>query len=162
MFLHCYIIFKHRLNTSWKVVPTVLINSFFKWILNSFTMAISFDWKQDMYIYIILWSRHWFSLPEHPSSPPVFCGVCVARSLVLCVCFVDRCLSFCPFSFGHCVFVCRSLFVLLYFFFWPLCCMFVDFVCPFVLFLLAIVLSVLLQFVAFDYLFGIFKLFLST
>jgi hypothetical protein len=24
-------------------------------------------------------------------------------SLVLCVCFVDRCLSFCTFSFGHCV-----------------------------------------------------------
>jgi hypothetical protein len=23
--------------------------------------------------------------------------------LVLYVCFVDRCLSFCPFSFGHCV-----------------------------------------------------------
>ena len=22
---------------------------------------------------------------------------------VLCVCFIDRCLSFCPFSFGHCV-----------------------------------------------------------
>jgi hypothetical protein len=30
----------------------------------------------------------------------------VTRS-VLCVCFVDRCLSFCPFSFGHCV-VCPS------------------------------------------------------
>ena len=29
------------------------------------------------------------------------------RGLVLCVCFVDRCLSFCPFSFGHCV-VCSS------------------------------------------------------
>jgi hypothetical protein len=28
------------------------------------------------------------------------------RSLVLCVGFVDRCLSFCPFSFGHCI-VCR-------------------------------------------------------
>ena len=39
-------------------------------------------------------------------SPPVFSGVCVTRSLVLCVCFVDRCLSFCPF------------------FFWPLCCLF--------------------------------------
>jgi hypothetical protein len=25
----------------------------------------------------------------------------------LCVCFVDRCLSLCPFSFGHCV-VCSS------------------------------------------------------
>jgi hypothetical protein len=35
------------------------------------------------------------------------CGVRVTRSLVLCLCFVDRCLSFCPFSFGHCV-VCFS------------------------------------------------------
>jgi hypothetical protein len=29
---------------------------------------------------------------------PVFSGVRVTRSLVLCVCFVDRYLSFCPFS----------------------------------------------------------------
>jgi len=43
------------------------------------------------------------TLPEHLSSPPVFSGVRVTRSLVLCVCFVDRCL---------------------YFFFWPLCCLF--------------------------------------
>jgi hypothetical protein len=35
--------------------------------------------------------------------------VCVTRSLALCtcICFVDRCLSFCPFSFDHCV-VCSS------------------------------------------------------
>ena len=39
----------------------------------------------------------------------VFSGVHVARSLVLCVCFVDRCLSFCSFSFGHCV-VCSSIY----------------------------------------------------
>jgi hypothetical protein len=39
---------------------------------------------------------------EHLSSPPVFSGVRVTRSLVLCVCFVDRCLSFCTF-FYHCV-----------------------------------------------------------
>ena len=39
------------------------------------------------------------------SSPPVFSGVRVARSLNVCVVF------------------CRSLFVLLYFFFWPLCCL---------------------------------------
>ena len=25
-----------------------------------------------------------------------FSGVCATRSLILCVCFVDRCLSFCP------------------------------------------------------------------
>jgi hypothetical protein len=48
-----------------------------------------------------------FTLPEDMSSPPVFNGDRVTRSLVLCVCFVDRCLSFCPFSFGHCV-VCSS------------------------------------------------------
>jgi hypothetical protein len=40
-------------------------------------------------------------LPEHLSSPPVFSEVRVTRSLVLCV-------------------FCRLLFVLLYFFFWPL------------------------------------------
>jgi hypothetical protein len=34
---------------------------------------------------------------------PCFSGVRVTQSLVLCVCFVDRCLSFCTFSFGHCV-----------------------------------------------------------
>jgi hypothetical protein len=41
-----------------------------------------------------------------PEFTPVFSGVRVTRSLVLCVYFVDCCLSFCPF------------------FFWPLCCMF--------------------------------------
>jgi len=43
------------------------------------------------------------TLPEHLSSSPVFSGFRVTRSLVLCVCFVDRCLSFCTFSFVHCV-----------------------------------------------------------
>jgi hypothetical protein len=38
-------------------------------------------------------------IPEHPSSPPVFSGVRVTQSLVLYVCFVDRCLSICTFSF---------------------------------------------------------------
>ena len=47
------------------------------------------------------------TLQEHLSSFPVFSGVRVTRSLVLYVCFVDRCLSFCTFSFGHCV-VCSS------------------------------------------------------
>jgi len=47
------------------------------------------------------------TLPEHLSSSPVFSGVRVTQSLVLCVCFVYRCLSFCTFCFGHCV-VCSS------------------------------------------------------
>ena len=65
------------------------------------------------------------SLPEHLSSPPVFSGVRDTRSLVLYVCFVDRCLSF-------------------------------------VLFLLAIVLSVLLRYTDSDFPFGIFKLFFTN
>ena len=50
--------------------------------------------------------RHCFNT-EHLSSPPVFSGVRVSGSLVLCVYFVDRCLSFCTFLFCHCV-VCSS------------------------------------------------------
>ena len=57
------------------------------------------------------------TLPEHLSSPPVFSGVCVSRYLVLCVCFVDLCLFFSTFSFGHCV-VCSSS---IYEFWFPLC-----------------------------------------
>jgi hypothetical protein len=41
----------------------------------------------------------------YPSGTPqftsVFSWVRVNRCLVMCVCFVDRCLSFCTFSFGH-------------------------------------------------------------
>ena len=41
------------------------------------------------------------TLPEHVSSPWVFSWVRVTRYLVLYVCFVDCCLYFCTFSFGH-------------------------------------------------------------
>jgi hypothetical protein len=65
------------------------------------------------------------TLPQHMSSPPVFSGARVTRTLVLSVCFVDRCLSF-------------------------------------VLFLLAIVLSILRRYMVSDCPFGIFKLFLCA
>ena len=74
------------------------------------------------------------TLPEHLSSHPVFSGVRVTRALIFCICFVDRCLSFCLL------------------FFWSLCCLFFC--------LLIIVLSVLLRYTASDYPFGIFNLFL--
>jgi len=48
-----------------------------------------------------------YTLPEYLSSPPDFSRVRVTRSLVLCVCFVDRCLSLWTLSFGHYV-VCSS------------------------------------------------------
>ena len=37
-----------------------------------------------------------------PDVTPVFSGISATRSSVLCVCFIERCLFFCPFSFGHC------------------------------------------------------------
>ena len=47
------------------------------------------------------------AFPEYLSSPLASSGARVTRSLALCVMFLDRCLSFCPFLFGHCV-VCSS------------------------------------------------------
>ena len=49
------------------------------------------------------------TLPEHPSSHPVFSQVRVTLHIALFVCFVDRCLSFCGFYFDHCV-VCSSIY----------------------------------------------------
>jgi hypothetical protein len=71
--------------------------------------------KSVTYIYIVtrltrrglLVEQELLTLPQHMSSTPVLSGVRVTRSLVSYVCFVDRCLSFCTFSFGHCV-VCSS------------------------------------------------------
>jgi hypothetical protein len=62
-------------------------------------------------------------LPDHLSSPPVFSGIRVTRSLLY-------------------VYLLKIV------------------ACPFVLFLFAIVLSVLLRYTNYDYPFGIFKLFL--
>jgi hypothetical protein len=57
-------------------------------------------------------SKWWFQ--RTPLSRR-FSRVRVTWSLVLCVCFIDHCLSFCPFSFGHCI-VCS----LIYSFWLPL------------------------------------------
>ena len=59
---------------------------------------------------VTLVKQELLTLPEHLSSSPVFSGVRVTRSLVLYVCFVDRCLSFCTFSFDHCVFCSSSIY----------------------------------------------------
>ena len=77
------------------------------------------------------------ALPEYLSSP---LASSVTRSLALCVMFLYRCLSLCPFLFGHCV-VCFSS---IYRFWLPLW------------YLVAIVLSVLLLYTDSDYPFGIF------
>ena len=39
------------------------------------------------------------TFPEHQSPSPVLSGFRVTRSVVLCACFVERCLPFCTFYF---------------------------------------------------------------
>jgi hypothetical protein len=59
-------------------------------------LELGFAFSQFRQIYVII-IRSWV-------HPLVNSGFPVTQSLVLCVlCFVDRCLSFCTFSFGHCV-----------------------------------------------------------
>ena len=69
-----------------------VISVFRKFEVRQRSCSCCWDW--------LYWSRNWlpFRIPGKLSSPPVFSGVRVTRSLVLCVCFVDRCLSFCPCS----------------------------------------------------------------
>ena len=97
------------------------------------------------------------SYKRTPEFIPGFSGVRVTRSLVLCLCFVDRCLSFCTFLLAI------LLSVLLRFTdsdYLPLLSSsssysyvcFVDRCLSFCTFLLAILLSVLLRFTDSDYL----------
>jgi hypothetical protein len=46
----------------------------------------------------------------HPVFSGGFSGVRLTRSLVLCACFITRCLSFCNFSFGHFVVYSSSIY----------------------------------------------------
>ena len=59
-------------------------------------------------------SGHWINIATSEAgtinpSTRVLVGFVLLWSLVLCVCFVDRCLSFCTFFFGHCA-VCPSIY----------------------------------------------------
>jgi hypothetical protein len=56
------------------------------------------------------------TIPVHMNSPPFFNVIRVTRSLALCVCFVDRCLSFCSLTFGHCVVCPFSIFGFWYYY----------------------------------------------
>jgi hypothetical protein len=72
------------------------------------------SWYDICWAYLSHWSlnkgyyRYMNCLPFRSIRVhPRLIGVRVTRSLVLYVCFVDRCLFFCTFCFGHCV-VCSS------------------------------------------------------
>ena len=80
-----------------------------------FPVLSSFMTYHRLTRWMTLVEQEQLTLPEHLSSLWVFSGIRITRSFVLCVCFVDRCLSFCTFSFGHCVVCSFSIYVL----WWP-------------------------------------------
>jgi hypothetical protein len=80
-------------------IPKVKKSNSHSWLITGFVTRLTRR--------VPLVAQELLTIAEHPSSPQVFSGVSVTRSLVLCVCFVERCLSFCTFSFGHCA-VCSS------------------------------------------------------
>ena len=88
-----------RIKTNWQFVKTSL--SYFSHL----RLIIGFITRLTRWAPLV--EQEPLTLPKHLSSPSVFSGVRVTRSLVLCVCFVDRCFFFCTFSFGHYV-VCSS------------------------------------------------------
>jgi hypothetical protein len=94
-----------------KFVPNVLFDTVTNLYLTPYFRSISHFWLITGFVTrltrrVPLVELELLLFPEHLSSSPVFNGVGVTPYLVLCV------------------FFCRSLFVLLYFFFWPLCCLF--------------------------------------
>jgi len=89
----------HKWPRIWSTCPTFVNTSRsfpHSWLITGFVTRLT--WR------VPLVEQELLTLSEHLSSPPVFSGVRVTWSLVFCVCFVDRCLSF---------------------FFWPLCCLYI-------------------------------------
>jgi hypothetical protein len=64
--------------------------------------VISYEWGQDRELFTTSGTYLWLFVTQTG-----FLLARVSRSLALYVCFADRCLSFCTFSFGHCI-VCSS------------------------------------------------------
>ena len=82
-------------NTIW--IPDKTMSSRYKTTQDNELLFLDTYLQLCMINQLLLWFFQTFLL----RSPPVFSGVRVTRSLVLYVCFVDRCLSICTFSFGY-------------------------------------------------------------
>ena len=90
----------------WLVWPlwTICVTNDYRYIplVVSTSRSFPYSWPITRFVTRITWrvlllDEELITLPEHLSSAPVYSGVRVTRSLVLYVCFVDLCLSFCIF-----------------------------------------------------------------
>ena len=107
MFIQClrYSCDRQYLKTSVIIPHNYVGNS----ILSYIRPVVSCHFGQSMKFVIIYTGGAGIAYPSGATEfITCFSGIRVALYLVLCVCFVDRCLSCCPFSFNHCV-VCPSM-----------------------------------------------------
>ena len=121
------------------------------------------NWKVSIYRFetrltqrVPLLEQEMLILPEHLSSPTVFSAVHVTRPLLLCACLGDRCLSFCPFSFDHCVGCPSSI----YEFWLPPFDIFQLFLCGLFMWIVESVLSFILKFTQLSSMFTFLRVFL--
>ena len=69
------------------------------WLITGFVTRVT--WR------VPLVEQELLTLPEHLISPPFLVGFVLLGFCFMCVCFVDRWLSLCSFSFCHCI-ICPS------------------------------------------------------
>ena len=106
---YCFKVFhKTSFRTRWSAViiwPHFTLKMLFSVLISLISTTITHARYIVITRQVSLVEQELLPIPVHLSSPPVFSGVRDTRSLILWVCFVDRCLSF---------------------FSWPLCCLFFD------------------------------------
>ena len=90
----------------WNRKLMIAVSDIFLLVVSIITMSAVIDCDSPE-------EKELLTLPEHRSSSPVFSGVRVTRSWVLCVCFVDRCCPFMRISFGHCCLFFFDLWILI-------------------------------------------------
>jgi len=91
---------------SWRLWYLILIKSNKMKEHSNKCMKHSMSEKMEL---VTMYNIHVFISNYILTEFTLYCSF-VTRSLVLCVCFVDRCLSFCTFSFSHCVFCSSSIY----------------------------------------------------
>ena len=73
------------------------------------TISITCYFLFDLFYLVLIFSARQKLFWTWGSFFFIFTKAIISQSLILCVCFLDRCLSFCLFSYGHCV-VCPSIY----------------------------------------------------
>ena len=92
----CLVYYSISGNSAWNLCKYVLMPPCFAHTMLNTSRSFPHSWHINGFVTRLTWrmslvEQELLTLPEHLSSPPVFSRV---LKLYICVCFVDRCLSF--------------------------------------------------------------------